>query len=773
MGLFGGSKKKTYTNTSVSRMIEDRDVPDLGKLAVMDYMYAENSGKTSINTRGKSIAYYTTQQNQNGAYPTTSRTRRWAKDNYIYDVPSAALFTTTGVNLVEVMDEYLERTLGHKVTVSYAKIGEANYMHFAWKILFDLYGYSGTDNTVLYKGKRTHLDKFEIQYSQYSADAVIDPDIKFQSGVSSAYGETSNRKRNYSAEHIPSTVLKMDDDKLLITLEDGTEVSADFLAYIPSSRPVDEEMGKDKVITPSAPQIANSELLERDYVMVQYFDADNNLKLFTYLYGSGGIPELDKLFRSDKVQGEYFPNLYMRLNSTNMGHESLKDTAEYKSSSRLAKKLGLNFADLAKTVHEEVDDIDAVVQAFVSCRLSMNTDDALINKYLYRYFMNIYNTLPREMASTVFDQNTFEYLNGAAKSGNVIEIKDKAYTTKLSLGTIWYTDDVGSIGKVGHVTKHFDTMPVASKNIFKMADKQPLHVFKCQITANTVRTLYVANLAVTQVVRGGSNTTSAGEDENLFVPLDARTLDSFTIKERNTLSVKSLVIVFNTQKVVKQKWYQTGLFKVILTIVVIIISVWTGGSGATLYGFVVAAAQSIAIGVAVSVAIKLAVKIFDVELSGIFAVVAVVLIIYAGAAASSSTGSIMGTNATGFLNASSYAMTVSNTSMQLEAKKALKEYSQNAELHAERMQDLQTKIDEFKTNPLLNPDYLLTTSMHPMDIVMGEGADMLLDRTTSFLHAGMMPLELIPNMVDLTVRLPTELELINRMSARTENEEDV
>ena len=72
-------------------------------------------------------------------------------------------------------------------------------------------------------------------------------------------------------------------------------------------------------------------------------------------------------------------------------------------------------------------------------------------------------------------------------------------------------------------------------------------------------------------------------DESGFViPLHEEVFREMSLVNATQSSFANSYLLINCYEVVKQKWYQTGAFKIVLIIVVIIISVFTYGAGAVL-----------------------------------------------------------------------------------------------------------------------------------------------------------------------------------------------
>lgn len=71
------------------------------------------------------------------------------------------------------------------------------------------------------------------------------------------------------------------------------------------------------------------------------------------------------------------------------------------------------------------------------------------------------------------------------------------------------------------------------------------------------------------------------EESGFIIPLHETIYRSMGMVDMTQMSTACCFLVFNCYKVVKQKWYQTGLFQIIVIIVVIFISLYDGGATAS------------------------------------------------------------------------------------------------------------------------------------------------------------------------------------------------
>lgn len=69
-----------------------------------------------------------------------------------------------------------------------------------------------------------------------------------------------------------------------------------------------------------------------------------------------------------------------------------------------------------------------------------------------------------------------------------------------------------------------------------------------------------------------------GDDSPFLVPIHLPTLNEMGMAKANQLSTCSSYLVFNSYKKVKIKWYQRGIFKVVMVVAAIALAAWSGGA---------------------------------------------------------------------------------------------------------------------------------------------------------------------------------------------------
>ena len=222
------------------------------------------------------------------------------------------------------------------------------------------------------------------------------------------------------------------------------------------------------------------------------------------------------------------------------------------------------------------------------------------------------------------------------------------YTQQISFSSIGYMDIEGTIGAVGSVQsgQGISNVTVGRKVkglLYRPSATSSYHYYRKQLTATTYREVRVYSLSSTEVVQGGYSTTASGDSENLLIPLDLAVNHEFNPRQLEELYTKSMYVVLNTIKVVKTKWYQTGVFKAIMFIVAVVVSYFFPPGGAAVWTWTAAAyavVQAVVISLVISLVVKLLVSL-GVNVGIAAAIVAIASLIYGGYLAFTKTTSVI------------------------------------------------------------------------------------------------------------------------------------
>lgn len=116
-------------------------------------------------------------------------------------------------------------------------------------------------------------------------------------------------------------------------------------------------------------------------------------------------------------------------------------------------------------------------------------------------------------------------------------------------------------------------------------------VIEWQVSENTFRRMTVMNLVHTnRVYKGKAVVISAwealddAEESGFIFPLHEGILRSMPIPLTTQLCTACTYLMFNCYQVVKQKWYQTDMFKIILVVIIIVVSIFFPPAGSAAGG---------------------------------------------------------------------------------------------------------------------------------------------------------------------------------------------
>lgn len=743
MSFFGG-RRKTVAYTAIQRMSDDSNIILSSKVALLHYL-AANADKPTVSVNDKSLADYTMEYGQK-ALPNRCRRAYSYADNghYAYGLPTAGEATVQGIDLSTAVKDFLDTTTGHTVTMVYATIGDANYQHFMWQKLIDVYGYDPTTNELgsfttvegfpcyLQTGKlvfgsatvqstESGSDREQYGYSTESGEcltrsqdlgaAAVTPDV--DTDVPDAYAELSYQyveiipdvtpppdavvnnlnttsingyaEKDSSVQILVNTVLvttvtasstgyftytfgaplTTGDTVKTIVVDAATNTSTGLNKTVPYTNGSPATVGTDKTITeivhtesftfdfldyitsavetpPSEADdppitIIGSDAFVQDYDYIQacytyVVGAVTHIAYLTYEHGSGTEPDLDDLFTLTTSTGEFYPRLYARLNSQSLPTTLSTSSTEYKSSKKLAKLMGIDWVDWSATLHSSIADIADVRQIFLNIAAPMNTSDVVIIEYQYRYWLKMFG----DLTTTV---TTGALAGTGAKIGKLLRIEDTVYANAINFSAVNVVTVTGSIGAVGTYTSEYVNAsrayvsthyaPSTGRGAYSLGGSPLIpahHVYRYQDTLTTYKEVQVFGASSTHSFSGES-TSAVGTEENLVIPIDKTALPDLSGNEREILFGKCFYLVINLTKVIKTKWYQRGVFKAVMIVVGVVITVFSAGAGAPLSAILINLAINIAIGALINIVITFLIKkgIVTGKLAAALAVVAFIL----------------------------------------------------------------------------------------------------------------------------------------------------
>jgi len=550
-------------------------------------------------------------------------------------------------------------------------------------------------------------------------------------------------------------------DKTITEIVHTESFSFDFLDYIPSA----------VATLPSAPDtppitIVGSDTFvqEYDYIQACYtyvVGAVTHIAYLTYEHGSGTISALDDLFEMSVATGKFYPRLYSRLNSQSLPTTLSTSSAEYKSSKKLAKLMGIDWVEWSASLHSSIEDIGDVRQIFLTLAAPMNTTDPVIIEYQYRYWQKMYDELTTNVT-------TGALAGTGARIGKVLEIKDTKYTNYIGFNAVNVTTVTGTIGAVGTYNSEY----VNAKRVYTDANYAAntgrgalsaslftllpaYHVYRYQDTLTTYKEVKVFGAGSTHSFEGFS-TSSAGTDDNLVIPIDKTVVVYLSSNEKEILFGKCFYLVVNLTKVIKTAWYARGAFKVVLVIVAIVLAFYGQAPlSAKILAFVVAVTVSVAVSVIITYLIKKG--IITGDLAAALAVVAFVLSALKGVA----NVNLLNLTAMQLLTFTSFAFDITAKAYTYDYQQIQKEAS-SFSLEVQEKQAALAKAKELLGDPPipLELELLVSNSRSKVFITLGESPD-------DFMAKGSMNVietlqGFVSNYVEIMMQPPSLQQLLNQ-----------
>ena len=527
------------------------------------------------------------------------------------------------------------------------------------------------------------------------------------------------------------------------------KIDSNFLEY-ESSGYIDEDvyLGDTNTINPSIEgDISSTTVADNKYIMAYYTYNDGSPKqaYLTYKYGSGLNTDLDNVFNTSPAAGRFYPKIYMRRGGINLANESLKGTPAYKSSTRLCKRLGFNWADLSKQIHEGIGELGDVTQISIMAVAPLNTTKQPLLRYLHAWFKNQYYqmtastyVIPGTWIVGDIDPNTY-----SVREGQSMDFKDQVSNQSFRFRAIGIKTITGSIGSIGTVSGTFIGT---------------YHRYRLQTTATEYEEVLVFRAQSAESVFGGKYSVARAVSEELMIPLDFDLVDTFNFSEREAIINNGMHIVVNTVKFVKEKWYQSGFIKGILFIAAFVMAIPTAGQSLVVWALTIAVEITI-----IRIVAKLLVDVFNVDIDVVLAIVAVISLMAGGYAKFNGT-KFLSLTAKELLMISNIAFKLSQEGLRLQTKNLADEresFMDNASLKQAEVDAAKALITQVhKAN-----DYLLmSTNMSREFYVIGESPTDFYNRTVHSGNVGALLPVLISSYANLTLMLPEPQVTLNRIA---------
>jgi hypothetical protein len=737
MGLFGSSEITTV-GTQVARVIDNNMVPSALKQGAI-HALMDHSSQTTEYVMEELVAGLATKMD---------RLYRYGRDKYTFGLPSGNSYSSvTGKDVVE---HAIEVEVGPVDSITYYQLGPVNLLHLGWLKLVRDHAYDSRDNSLMVDGKKVYLSNMQPVVVQASVGEIANGSMDVWAPAPNAGYSPDRKLINTQSLKVPPAFIidatAMEDYiKVTYCWEESTDKVVDGVT-------ITSTVARTATLSLSTSDVST----EASYFQVRYLQG-TRAGYWMYQLNSGVNPTIEAIFdTAPTTAGSFFPWGYFRYNK----HKSNTDkySQEYLTTKKMLKLIGMDYDKVADSINENPD-IGDVEQALLMAAVPAKTENEVERKYLFDFFTKMFiSASAHDGATEQKESPDIRRQLGQPLNKTTIIMRDQRFKMALSFSHIIKHRVSGNIGKIGHhasevtVGSHTEKVTDATGVEVPWTTSVPTHYYRRQISENVYEELAVTNLKMMYWVWGDYTTTADESDDILLVPLDYSIVSSYQLFEKEELYARSLHYIFNSRVVTKLKWYQTGVFRVVLVIVAVVITIIS--YGATIQGLVsaiaaggaaaTAAYYAIAVFIikyiAVSIAIHLFVKVVGARIAFITAIVAAVFGMYQIAQA----GSVEG---------APWAAELVNVSTGL-SKEVVKELGMEfnalrADAEAfEKYKDTQTHLLE-KAQDLLDGN----VHLDPI-IIWGETPDELYQRTVHSGNIGIVGIEAVSSFVETRLTLP-------------------
>lgn len=701
MGLFS-SKTIVTVSTHVSRVLEDKVIPDSMK-----------SGLTRSVLKEGQLVECIIDDSLNGIGQRAERMYQYAGREYMFGRPSWKIHAN--IPPATTIKNVLDEIEGTSVSIVYSHFGVLNYLHHAWQLLQDNYGYNQNINELTSlapsKGYPVYLEDIQAALTQNTFDSITSVPL-VQWGISAKSGYSPERPTQNG------TIARSHTQHVIIPNEEEDHYRVSIIWQNPATRTIYRET----LVIP-IPEANDSE-----YFQIKYLK-NGNIRYFTYREGAGVYPPLDSLYSNEYLGlGSFFPFGYFRFNKSSA--KDSPNSTEYQHSDKLMRYLGLDYKTMADGIAQnpDISDIDSALMMMAVPAISDNEYEV---RYLFDFFEALYRdgdyvSSPVSHALAGIDS----VVTSTPRQQQSLVIQDSRFKCVFKHSGIYQKYIYGVIGNIG---KHTATGDAG------------VHIYRKQLTETIYIQYSVHGLGMSYFLNGGI--TSA---KILLVPLDRSITRNYSALHREKLYSRSLHYVINTRIETKLKWYQQSWFLNLIKIVAIALAIYSGGTtapllqAALLVGTWAVIEYVIIYMIIIPLLVQQALKYLVKELGPEAAMVAAIILMAWGGISAYTSGGIQGSSFAQDLLSLASGLIREAGEYYTEQLKGLSEQATGFSLMAD------AKVKELEeANKLLEQSHNLSPF-----VVFGESPDEYYNRTVHHGNIGVAALDSVSRFVELKLTLP-------------------
>ena len=396
----------------------------------------------------------------------------------------------------------------------------------------------------------------------------------------------------------------------------------------------------ENVVMRLAYQIDTQNVVDKDWSTLQ-----------TIIYRKGdGNSVFDAMFAPTEANSTFLPFIPIRRDNM-MISPSFMPEIYTMNKQALKRATGSKYDDLVDSlqVNPSLRDID---YAYITFGVALNTKENASKKYIYKFFQTMllnagggvgeYNNWRAQWQ--IADQSQRNWLNWKnaqsdplnplfgrpeptrktypAPWGNQLSVYSAYMNYDMRVhwaslqettatGTAWEGAKQGQLRIRMGAKIIYEQLVMSGGEATWITQEHDAVEIVWQDSPTTYRAMTIQDLwHVNMIYKGKAVYTGAAEalgdpeESGFIIPMHEGIFRAMSLVDTSQMSMASGYMVLNCYKVVKQKWYQTNWFKIILVIIVIVITVLSAGTGAGSAGLLgTAASVGAALGFAGAIAI--------------------------------------------------------------------------------------------------------------------------------------------------------------------------
>lgn len=342
-------------------------------------------------------------------------------------------------------------------------------------------------------------------------------------------------------------------------------------------------------------------------VTAEYTLSGSVPQTFSYRYG-GDDARLNLFLRqlTERESGT-FPAIVLKrdnvyLNDNRFSGGDWKTSNQYRTSRAYADRMKIDIDIVLEKIRENASEGD-IDYAFIQPGVILASTTQVAKKYLFNYFLNLYNSYPNNkpayddwVAAANFPGNGTVKRNIAencpAQSFRIYDPDNEANTVNMEIAWryITYEEKPGSLSDYEVQCGAQEIVQARWQSKFQVRedyDVTKLFIRK-PLTAGTYAEICIVGLWHENYVYKGHSVQSGVWDmfndpegdygTGFILPLDYSIFITLGARDRLQLAQEAFHLVFNCYVARKQKWYETGFFKLVLVIVSAIIIYFSWGT---------------------------------------------------------------------------------------------------------------------------------------------------------------------------------------------------